>query len=287
MYTAILALSLGGCTIDEGIPEVELKGKIVVPKAAATREVKANDDPADFTTTEITDVRLLGPIYIGAYSAVDTLSRPYPIPAQGPIIANEEGDAFPYGGSTVGRFDFACYQYLSCRVTTGRFSGYDDILDYFKNVLHDPVVDQDGREITSDVEFQQYCYDYYNITSDEEVAFINDLDFQEDGDNFVAEFSLFHTVYVEGMSLWGFMDAPAISIEDPKHSGVFSTCDVGGGRQQFDYDQSFYEGASYTNILNRPGQYLDVSDWVTSGVAVNSADEEITLNLDILLESVE
>jgi hypothetical protein len=235
----------------------------------------------------MTDIRLLGPIYIGAYSSIDTLSRPYPIPAQGPILAGNEGDSFPYGGTTVGRFDFACYQFLSCRVTTGRFASYEEILDYFANVLFDPILDANGVEVTSATAFQQYCYDYYNATSEAEIAFVGESDFTEEGDNYVASFELFHTVFVPGMAVWGFMDAPAISPADPSHSGVFSTCDVGGGRQIFDYDKTFYEGGNYPNILNRPGQYLDVSDWISSGTTIDSPDEEITLTLDVLLESVE
>lgn len=289
MFPLLLVSLLGGCKYDEMIAEREIAGQLRIPKAAATRQVKANDDPSDYSTVELTDIRLLGPIYIGAYPGLDTSSRPYPFPKQGPIIASHEGNSFPYGGTTVGRMDFACYKALACKVTTGRFEDYADVLDYFANVLKHPVVDDRGNALTPEEAeaFQQYCYDYYYATSDDEMEFIgvDNLSFTEDGDDYVADFSLFHTFYKEGMQVWGFMDAPLIKPDALEQAGTFSTCDTGGGNHVYRYDQDFYEGAPYADLLNYPTQYLDVDDWVSSGVEVTSADETVNLNIDIPIVS--
>lgn len=281
MYTVVLMLVLGGCTYDEQIPETELKGHLVLSKDAVTRQVKATDDPNDATTVAVTDIRLAGPIYIGAYAGIDSSSLPYPIPAQGPIISQEEGDAFPYGGTTVGRFDFACYKFLSCKVTTGRFVDYADMLDYFTNVLHNPIKDDQGTILLSESEFQQQCFDYYYATTDNEMSFIGPEAFTETDAGFEADFTLFHTIFVPGMSVWGFMDAPFVSPTAAEQSGTFGTCDTTAGRQASRYDQTFYEGASYTNILNRPNSYLDIDDYVSAGVTVENADDTIQLTIDL------
>lgn len=286
MLIILTASILGGCAYDENIRETEIKGKLVVPKAAATRNVKANTDPTDYSTVPLTDPRLLGPVYIGAYSAIDRDSRPYPIPYQGPIIGGQEGDTFPYGGTGVGRFDFACYKFLACKVTSGRFADYEDMMDYFGNVLQNPIKDDQGEVLLSDVEFEQHCLDYYFATSSEELVFVGPSDFTEEGDNYVAEFELFHTTFVPGMAIWGFMDAPQISADKLDLNGTFSTCNTAGGRTIYKYDQTYDEGAAYTDILNRPAQYIDVDDWVTDGVLIgDSADTEIVLNLDVPIVS--
>ena len=291
MFMLLLASWLGGCKYDEMIPEREISGQLRIPKAAATRQVKATDDPSDYSTVELTDIRLLGPIYIGGFAGLDTTSRPYPFPKQGPIIASHEGDTFPYGGTTVGRLDFACYKALACKVTTGRFLDYADILDYFDNVLKHPVTQDNGEPLSPDAdkEFQQYCYDYYYATSDAEMSFIgaDNLSFTEDGEDYVADFTLFHTFYKEGMQVWGFMDAPLVKPDALEQAGTFSTCNGAGGNQVYRYDQNFYEGAPYSNVLDYPTQYLDVDDWVSSGVEVTSADETVKLNIDIPIVSEE
>lgn len=276
------------CAYDEELAERDIKGRLIVPKEVATRDIKANTDPADFSTTPLTDPRLIGPIFIGAYSAIDSISRPYPIPEQGPIISQQVGNSFPYGGTTVGRYDFACYKFLACKVQTGRFEDYADMLDYFANVLQNPIKDDEGVEITSDDEFRYYCYDYYYANSDTEMSFIgkDHLSFEDKGDHYEAEFTLFHTVYVEGMSVWGFMDAPIIRADQTSQNGTYSTCDLGAGREISRYNQEFQEGASYTDVLNLPSNYLDAYDWVTSGTTVNdpSAEIEITLDIQIISE---
>ena len=50
----------------------------------------------------------------------------------------------------------------------------------------------------------------------------------------------------------------------------------------YKYDQTYDEGGAYTDILNRPTQYIDADDWVSSGTIVgDDPSRDITLNLDI------
>lgn len=281
-----LLVFLAGC-YQENLPQIDIAGKVVLPRAAATRTVPVVDDQGSVTgTTEVTDPRLLGPVFLGAYSGIDTTAFVYPHPAMGPVINGVPGNAFPYGATTVGRFDFACYEFLACKVTTGRFTSYADMLDYFANVLATPVVDVYGTEIEAGSTFQQRCYDYFNITSDEEVSFLGPESFTENADgDFEGSFLMAHTTYVEGMSFWGFMDAPTVDPVSPSSNGSFSTCNATAGRQYVEYDQDFYEGAPYADVLNVPSYYIYVGDWVADGSTVmTSPDEEPTINLTVSLE---
>lgn len=275
----LLSLLLAtGCRFDEQLPETELHGKVVVPRAAATWSV-LNDDG---TYTDTIDPRVIGPIYLGAYSSLDTVSFEYAHPSMGPIVtADERGDAFPYGGTTVGRLDFACYKYMACKVSTGRFSDWADMLDYYKNVLGSPVLDDYGNEVTSASTFEQQCYDYFEATSIDEMAFLGEVDFKENGDgDFEAEWTMFHTEFVEGMTLWGWMDAPKIDTERLDENGSFDTCNGDYGRQASEYAVTFYEGVAYSDLLNHPSDYIKDGDWVSSGAVINAADEEVTITLD-------
>ncbi|MBM4392589.1 MAG: hypothetical protein FJ090_15820 [Deltaproteobacteria bacterium] len=289
------------CSNPETIPEGDILGKLVVPKAAATRTVVSatdadGDGNLEYSTAEKTDVRLLGPIYVGAYSAIDTISFAYPHPSMGPVIsADSRGDTFPYGGITAGRLDFACYEAVACKVTTGRFTDYDDIIDHFKNNLGRPIFDQYGVEVTSGEAFQQWCFEYFDATADYEMSFIgaDNLTFEEDGDNYVAEFTLNHTLRVEGMAVWGFMDAPELRSDVPDTNGNFTTCASNGGREVDEYVTEFHEGRSYYDVLNRPGSYITYGDWVSDGEAVVHFDddlnqtEEVVVNLNIPFEAEE
>lgn len=274
----LLLLPLLACSYQENVPEVDISGTVVVPRAAATRtEV---DDAGN--ETEVVDQRIIGPVILGAFSGIDRLSFGYPHPAMGPVIeADTPGDAFPYGGTTVGRIDFACYEALSCRVATGRFADYADILDYFANVVGIPVTDPYGTVIDDASTFQQYCYEYFEYTSDQEMSFIGDLDFEENADgDFEAEFFMPHTQFVDGMTIWGWMDAPAVSIANPEVHGTFSSCNADAGRQYTDYDQTYYEGRLNYDLLNLPSMYINWGDWVADGEAVlATAEDTPTVNL--------
>ncbi len=284
MHGLMLFTFLAGC-YQENLAQIDIPGKVVLPKAAATRTVPVVDDAGNVTgTTEITDVRLLGPVYLGAYSGIDLDSFTYPYPSMGPVIGGEPGNAFPYGATTIGRFDYACYAFLACKVTTGRFEDYNAIIDYFNNVMATPLLDDHGNPVGSGSEFQQRCYDYYNYTSDKEMSFLGDLDFVEVGDNYEAPFLMPRTTFVEGMTLWGFMDAPTVDPISPLNNGVMASCDVDGGRLFTEYDQQYREGAPYTDVANVPSYYIRVEDWVADGTTVmTSPDDEPTINLTVSL----
>lgn len=290
-----------GCAFDENIPETDVKGRVVIPASAVTRTVvKAVDtdgDPQtlpDLEPTEgVEDPRLMGPVYIGAYSGIDNVSFDYPHPAMGPITQEgQPGDTYPYGGVTVGRLDFACYKELACRVATGRFKSYEDILDYFGNEIGRPVSDGDGVVVTNADTFQQRCFDYFHATSDAEMSFIGETDFKKEGDNYVADFTLNHTLGIDGMVVWGFMDAPVISAEHSDTNGLFSSCNTFGGRSTDEYNHSLVEGRTFYNTLNYPNRYIGSGDWMSTDGAVvhfdadgvQTNDPELTLDFQYLTE---
>lgn len=276
MSISILILALG-CAYNEVTPEKDIFGTVVVPAAAATRTLPDG--------TELTDARLIGPIFLGAYAGIDTESFGYPHPSMGPIVtADTPGDTFPYGGTTVGRYDFACYEAMACKVVTGRFTDYADILDYFGTLLGSPVQDQSGEDVLNASTFRQACYDHYFATSDAEMMFLGDLDFAKNADgDFEAPFTMPHTVFVEGMTLWGWMDAPEISVANPSENGGFSTCDTLAGREFEEYDSKYTEGRVYYDALNVPSRYIYAGDWVATGgeeSVVNSPEDSPVVRLD-------
>lgn len=287
MLSAMFVL-LGGCW-QENLPQIDLQGKVVLPREAATRQIPVLDAEGELTydgdgnviTEEWVDTRLIGPVYLGAYSGIDTVSFDFPHPKMGPIItADTPGDTFPYGGTTVGRIDFACYEALACKVSTGRFTDYASILEYFQKIGN-PVVDYRGEAVDSASTFQQYCFDYFYYTSDEEMSFIGDLDFteREDG-SFEADFYMAQVSYVEGLSLWGFMDAPDILATQPEEESTFDSCYLElGGRLVNDYDQAYYEGGPYNDVLNFPATYVQENDFVSEGVVVTNPDESLEIQL--------
>ncbi|MDP2308138.1 MAG: hypothetical protein Q8P18_19110 [Pseudomonadota bacterium] len=277
MSTSILILALG-CAYNEALPEKDIFGTVIVPAAAATRT------QAD--GTELKDARFIGPIFLGAYAGIDSVSFGYPHPSMGPIVtADTPGDTFPFGGTTVGRYDFACYESLACKVVTGRFTDYQDILDYFGTVLGNPVKDQSGEDVANASTFQQACFDHFYATSDDEMAFLGDLQFSENADgDFEAAFTMPHTVFVEGMTIWGWMDAPEIVAANPSANGDFSTCEEGAGREFEEYNSEFFEGRVYYDALNTPSRYIYSGDWVATGgeeSVVNSPDDRPVVRLDI------
>ena len=51
------------------------------------------------------------------------------------------------------------------------------------------------------------------------------------------------------------------------------------------YDQDFYEGAPYPDLLNYPRNYIRVGDWVGDGLTVvNSADDDLVINLSVQVQ---
>jgi hypothetical protein len=272
---------LAGCSNPEAVLEGDVLARVVIPKAAATRTVveaiNADDGTYTYETREVTDVRLLGPVYVGAFGDLDEVSFDYVHPSMGPTLNSTYGDTFPYGGATVGRLDFACYEALACQVTTGRFSDYDALLDHFRSNLGRPVLDDFGVEVTNGDVMQQWCYRYFEATSDAEMAFIGEekLSFEEDGEDLVADVVLAHTARVDGMKLWAFMDAPELVSDQIAINGSFTTCNESSGRTAYGYGANFQEGGSFFDILNTPSKYVQFGDWVSDASAVVNFDEEL------------
>ena len=279
LLLSALVLSLTGCAYDENIAQADISGVVRIPKEAITI---ALSDPDSVEDRIVEDMRALGPVYVGAYPSVREGDYPYLHPEMGPVIvAGQTGDTYPYGGTSVGRFDWACYEAVVCKVTTGRFTDYDDLIDFFANVVKDPIKDLNGEEITNGTEFQERCYDALYATSDHEVPFISGadgLDFTDQGDYLEAEVTIPHVTVVPGMSLWGWVDMPSKGFN-------FSTCDSTAGWYYSRYSENYYTGSSYTHLLNRPSTYIDDGDWVADDPPViNSADDDFVLELGFKYE---
>ncbi len=278
-----------GCTFDEHLPQVDIHGVVRLPYEAATGKVI---DPATGLETEVNDPRFLGPVWIGAFPDISYDDFSYPHPEMGPVIGEEVGDTYPYGGGSVGRFDYACFQSLTCQITTGRFEDFESILDFFNNVINDPVIDDLGRSVDSADYFRASCYQLLEVTADWELSFIasenGGLDFSlsDDGAWWEAEFDLWQVTYHKGMKLWGWMDAPSEKF-------TFSTCDESRGQSNSEYANDYEYGASATDLLNKPSYYIYSGDWVTGNPvqldaedadAFREAPPDIQLDMDFKVE---
>jgi hypothetical protein len=287
----LITIGVASCAFVEDIPEIDFTGRVIIPKEAATKIIEV-----DGVETELTDIRFLGPVWLGAYPSVRTTDFPYPHPEMGPIIDPAyPGDTYPYGGTSIGRYDFACFESVACKVTTGRFESFEKIIEYF-SWSDEPVTDPYGNTVTSPDYYEQYCLDYYYnteltefgflaIQEDESGELVSDLDFEQitsdhelaaeyEGD-FVAEFTMNHVVWTEGMAIWGFID-------NPSEEFTFSTCDEEiYGNARNDYNLSFYAGGHQHDILNYPSLYINEGDWVVSQAwTMTSKDDEPLLVLD-------
>lgn len=301
--------AVSGCAFDEEILIHDLKGTVRLPVEAGTRTfVRDNEDGTTFEET-VVDARLIGPVYLGLYPSVlppGTVSS-YAHPELGPQYQNGvQGDTYPYGGTTIGDIKFACLEYLTCKTTTGRFATYDDMVDWFANVLEAPITDAGGKPIEAGFLIQQTCFDLLEVTSDAEIGLITgdrdgdgaadaaDLDFvlSDDGQFWEAEFTIWQQNWYwdraeeaetgcipgedcTGFSLWGFMDAPDTS------TSVFSTCNPNQGYDEEIYDQEFSGGKAMSNVLNQPTQYITRGDWVANeGFVWKDMYEQPTLDID-------
>jgi hypothetical protein len=267
-----------GCTFDEGLIIENMTGTIVLDEEAATRALILEDgaEPED-----VVDPRLIGPVYLGLYSSVEEGLEAYSHPSVGPQFqAGRPGDTYPYGGTTVGDIRYACFEALSCKIASGRFVDYDSMVDWFRDVVGTPITDSLGKEVTTGEFIRQTCFESLAVTSDEEVRItaedrnrddvidMNDLDFVQRSDGkFEAEFIFWQQEYftsvtdeeVEGpgFSLWAFMDAPS----DLDFS--FSTCSTQEGFNETEYNQDFFGGKQFEDVINVPSSYLANGDWVT------------------------
>ena len=251
MLTVLILAQLQACSFDEKLNSHDLRGKVKIP-LAATKFIYGFDEDA----VEIDDIRGLGPLYLGVYASVQEGLYPYPHPEMGPILSEgQDGNAYPYGGNTVGRFDWACYEQLVCKVTTGRFTDYESILDFFGNVLEEEVRTTDGHVVASSDEFQERCFEVEYATADKEMLFIGPNDFEVEGDYLVADVVIPHIPFQEGMKIWGWIDMPSPSFE-------FNTCDPSVGDNLNYYAEAYDLGTNGIDVLNYPGKYIDFGDWV-------------------------
>jgi len=288
-----------GCRYDEGLVVENLTGTVKIPVAAGTQTVVR----ADGSTEELTDSKLIGPVFLGLYSGVDPINvqEAYPYPTRGPQFRGDEpGDTYPYGGTTVGDFRFPCFEDLVCKTVSNRFLDFDDLVDWFNNALGDSITDAAGQPVETGDYMRQTCYDLLDAANDEEVRLtatdrnddgaVNELDLDfvldDSGEFFVADFEIlqqehFYDQSAEncepgidcpGYTLWGFMDTPNYAAADD--SGVagegvasyFSTCDP-SAQNSLDireYNVEFQGGAFFRDILNQPSKRIDGGDWVAS-----------------------
>ena len=262
---AIFSILFAACTFEENLPQVDLEGTVRIPVEAATFTLGQNDD-----AREVTDARGIGPVFVGAFPSIQKGLYDFAHPEIGPIVG-EDGNTYPYGGNTIGRFDWACYQTLACKVVTGRFTSYDDVLDFFKNTLEEPIRTNEGAEVTSSTEFQERCFEVLYATGDFEMLFVGEQDFEEEDGYYVADFKLPDVYFQEGMQVWGWVDMPDEFFD-------FSTCDPNNGDMVTYYNERYDLGTNYLDILNYPGQYIDDGDWVAGeGVPINSESDTFDL----------
>ncbi len=289
-----LLLAVAACAYDEHLPQVDLHGTLVVPRAAATRSI---EDPRTGEITEVTDARWIGPVYMGAYSGVDDQNYGYPHPEIGPVIGSTDGNTYPYGGGSLGRFDYACFEALVCKVATGRFYDFEHMIEWFNDIIDEPITDDFGAVVDSPDYFRSYCYELLNFTDDFELSFIacpdgregcNGLHFEQNDDgDFEAEFDLWQVNYQPNMQIWGWMDSPGADYN-------FTTCNPDIGQRNTEYANDSTYGTNYGDLLNFPQKYIGTGDYVVQNpYATQAADadawrstgETVNLTFDYKLEN--
>lgn len=290
----LLVLVAAGCQYDEGMIIRDMKGTVRLPPEAAQRTI----DIGDGTTRDLDDVRLIGPVYLGLYPSVKDGLFKYPHPEMGPVFeAGIPGDTYPYGGTSIGDINFPCLEFLKCKVVSGRFVDFDQLVDWFNNQIEQPITGPDGTTVQSGEYIEDYCLDLLNYADESELRLTasdknddgnvdaNDLDFVQAGDGWwEAEFTLWQQEYfasedgATGFTLWGWMDAPSES------TYKFSTCDPEEGRYIEEYNVEMYGGRPYRDLLNFPSVYIAQGDYTTAGYVYQSPDDEPVLELNIPVE---
>lgn len=289
LLTLFIGASAAAC-FSEGIDNVNLDGVVVVPKEVATRDIvrtiqqfDANGDPLlddegelvfETEIEEVVNPALIGPVYVGLYSGITSDLEEYPYPERGPRFrAGVEGNTYPYGGTTIGDIRHPCFESLKCKLVSGRFVDFDDIVDWFNNVIQQDVRDSSNNPIENGELFRQTCYELLRFTEDAEVRLTatedrngdgvidaRDLDFVENADgDFEAPFRLWFQEFIPGFSAWSFMDGP-----NPQNY-TFSTCNPDLGQRETIYDRDFFVGLQYPDVLNQPSEYLvggENENWV-------------------------
>jgi hypothetical protein len=269
MYILSLLFLQVGCSFDEDLPHVDLYGTVRLPIAAKSFVLGQGDE-----ARTIEDLRGIGPIYLGAFPSIQTDLFTFPHPEMGPILnEGQDGNSYPYGGNSIGRFDWACYEPLICKTVTGRFESYQEIIDFHDQVLGQPIRTLDGHKVSTPEEYQERCFEVRNVLSEAELAFVGPLDFEEDGEYLVAEVEMLHMFYQKGMKIWGWVDMPSPSFE-------FNTCDPGVGEQTNYYDEYYEQGTNIIDLLNFPGKYIDSGDWIVEeGATIDNPEDKFQLDI--------
>ena len=298
------ALALSGCSFDEGLRERDITGVVRIPVEALTTLELVDPDgtpimqdgfTVDADGNPVLDITeqygLLGPVYLGGFPSVQEGDYAYPHPEMGPILdPDRPGNTYPYGGTSVGRFDYACYEQLRCKVVTGRYDSFQSIIDFFADVVQEPIIAPDGSEVRSGATYQEHCFTTEYVTSDDELSFVDEepnedvspyfkpyFRLNSDGTHYVADVTIPHTLFVEDMELWGWVDMPSARYN-------FTTCDTEAGSSYYRYTEQFMEGSSYPDLLNFPGTYIDEGDWVAEPVVVSDPDAEFTIDFNFHFE---
>jgi hypothetical protein len=329
--TSIVMLGLlTGCEYDEKLPQQDLKGKVRIPKAALTSLTLIDDEGYEFLKDGVIHLRdwseedsieylldeagnkvtldigvdmlgLLGPVYIGAFPSIEEGHYDFKHPEMGPILdADFPGDTYPYGGTTIGRFDYGCYEQLVCKVVTGRYTSFDEVLDFFRDTVQNPILGPDGEEVTSGITYQEECFEGQYLTSEEEISFMDSEPFEtddslgdyfkpyfkdidknknsDDDDFYEADVIIPHTFVEKGMAIWGWVDMPSEKFS-------FASCDESAGDYFYRYSEQFYTGTNFPNVLNYPGLYIDGGDWVVDEAAiVTDPDKDFVIELSYKYE---
>lgn len=291
----IVALA-SGCGYDESLSIHDMNFSITLPEEAATRTFIHSDGSEEL----VSDPALIGPVYVGFYPSVQEGIQPYLYPEIGPIYeAGIDGDAYPYGGSSIGDIRFPCMEYLQCKVVSGRYVDFDDMVSWFNDTLEAPIVDASGDVVTSGDYIAQTCFDLLNYSDESEIRLTAtddknedgaldklDLDFVQQADGtYKGDFTVYQQEYFQnaetgdGFTLWGWMDAPDVLTQR------FTTCDPTQGYQETEYNNDFFSGRPYLDLLNFPSNYIGAGDWVASEphkyAAFDDADVNITLGFEV------
>ena len=166
------ALLLSGCSFDEGLRERDLTGLVRIPVEALTSMELVDTDGTplmqdgftlDADGNPVLDITeqygLIGPVYLGGFPSVEDGHYEYPHPEMGPVLdPDRPGNTYPYGGTTLGRFDYACYEQLRCKVVTGRYDSFQSIIDFFSDVVQEPIMAPDGTAVVSGATYQEHCF---------------------------------------------------------------------------------------------------------------------------------
>ncbi len=259
------SLALTAC-FSETMTDVDLTGTVRIP-------VELVGEMAD-----------IGIVYIGLFAGWDVDTLGYPYPKMGPVVGDQRlGDTYPYGGTSVGTFGYACYQSLKCQVVTGRHVDLTDLVCRFQLLAEGESgcscsqsedgswsID-DGSGCLDPDTFWDDCSHYYGYQDPSQLNFVGEdqLDFQEveeDGQAYYqASFRMWHVVPYQNAVLYGFVDNDLTSC-NPEDGQT-------NRRQSIDGGPYFREGTNFSDVMNFPDKYLSPGDLVTSAPHALTADD--------------